>query len=400
MPPRSRSLLAGAAVLAVLAAGGGTFLATASYGETEPAASAAAPPPAVPVSVAVVERRPITRWSEFSGRLEAVDRVAVRSRVAGAVEAVHFREGALVKKGDLLVSIDPEPFKAEIERLKAQITASEARVAQAKRESDRGQELARKGSLAIAQSDVDQRLSAYLEAEAELAGARAALRSAELNLGYTEIRSPIDGRVGRLEVTVGNLVEAGAASPVLTTIVSVDPIYASFDADEDTVARVIKSLPGGVNAVEALERVPVEMTTTAGATASGRLQLIDNQVDAANGTVRVRAIVDNREANLIPGQFVRIRLGEAEPQPSLLISERAVGTDQSKRFVLVVGADKKAVYREVRLGPATEGLRVVTDGLQPGEQIVVNGLQRIRPGALVEPKVVSMAGEPPELAQR
>ena len=380
-----------AAALATGAVGLALFL-TAPSGNGQAKDAAQQGPPATPVSVAVVEQRDIAIWDEFSGRLEAVERVEVRSRVAGAIQTVHFREGALVKQGELLITIDPAPFAAEVERFHAQVVGAQARVVLTKKEHERSQQLQQTGSGVISQSNADQRLSAYGEAEATLRAAEAALQSARLNLGYTEVRAPVAGRVGKLEITVGNLVAAGPGAPVLTTLVSVNPIYASFSADEEVVMRALKALSAEGHALGHVERIPVEMTTATsnGATFKGNLQLIDNQVDARSGTVRVRAMFDNPNGHLMPGQFARLRMGQPKTEPALVVSERAVGTDQSKRFVLVIDADSKAAYREVTLGASVDGLRVVTSGLQSGERIVVNGLQRIRPGVLVTPQLVSM----------
>jgi multidrug efflux system membrane fusion protein len=363
-------------------------------------ATEATPPPAVPVSVAVVESRDIVPWEEFSGRLEAVERVEVRSRVAGQIQAVHFREGGLVKQGDLLVTIDPAPFAAEVTRAEAQKTSAEARLAFTKREYERARELSGSGTIPV--RELDSRTNAYSEAQASLRAAQAALDTARLNLGYTQIRAAVSGRVGRAEVTVGNLVAAGAGAPILTTLVSVDPIYASFDADEQVVMRALSVLRDGSGRL-AVERVPVRMDAPApgGASVQGQVQMIDNVVDAGSGTVRVRAVFENDDGSLMPGQFVRLRMGQAKAEPVLLISERAVGTDQDKKFVMVVGDDNKAAYREVSLGATATGLRVVADGLKAGERIVVNGLQRLRPGALVAPQEVSMApARPSAVAQR
>ncbi|OWQ90297.1 efflux transporter periplasmic adaptor subunit [Roseateles aquatilis] len=349
----------------------------------------AAAPQAIPVSVATVASQDVAAWEEFSGRLEAVERVDVRSRVAGAVQAAHFREGALVKAGDLLITIDPAPFQAEVDRADAQVLAAQARVSYTKSELERSTRLW--GERAIAQRELDERSNAASEAVANLRAAQAALQSARLNLGYTQVRAPVAGRVGKLEVTQGNLVAAGPGAPVLTTLVSVSPIYASFDADERTVARALAEVPGG-GARTQLDRIPVQIGTAATADTpfNGRLQLVDNQVDAKSGTVRVRAVLENKDGALMPGQFARIRLGQSKSRPALLVNERAVGTDQSKRFVMVVGADNTLSYREVQLGANVDGLRVVTAGLKANERVVVNGLQRVRPGALVQPTVVPM----------
>jgi multidrug efflux system membrane fusion protein len=352
--------------------------------------SPVAAPRAVPVSVATVAATEINTWDEFSGRLEAVERVDVRSRVAGAVQAVHFREGALVKKDELLITIDPAPYAAEVERAEAQVTSAQARVAFTRSEQERARRLW--AEQAIAQRELDERVNASREADASLRAAQAQLQSARLNLGYTQVRAPVPGRIGKLEVTVGNLVAAGPGAPVLTTLVSVSPIYASFDADEQVVMRALKDLPGGPGARTRIDGIPVQMGTAGveGTPYEGRLQLIDNQVDARSGTVRVRAAFDNTDGSLIPGQFARIRMGQAHSDMALLVNERAVGTDQNKKFVMVVGQDNKAEYREVTLGAPANGLRVVTRGLQAGERIVVNGLQHLRPGALVAPQPVSM----------
>ena len=383
---RRRLLFAG---IAVALAGVGVITLFAVRGSDadapNPAANAKAPA-ATPVSVALVEQRDVAIWDEFSGRLEAIERVEIRSRVAGAVQAVHFREGALVKQNDLLVTIDPAPYAAEVERAEAQVASAQARVQLTKSEFDRGQQLSE--TRAISQRDVDTRLNAHREAEASLRGAQAALQSAKLNLDYTQVRAPVAGRVGRLEITVGNLVAAGPGAPVLTNLVSVNPIYASFNADEEVVARALKAL----GAQAEVERIPVQISTVTsnGTPYRGQLQLIDNQVDTRSGTVRVRAVFDNPDGSLMAGQFARVRMGQPKTEPALMVNERAVGTDQNKRFVMVVDSQNKTEYREVTLGAAVDGLRIVTSGLQAGERIVVNGLQRVRPGALVEPKTVRM----------
>ena len=392
-----RGLLAGitfsvalAAIVAVALSG------SRAQSDTKPAAA-----PAVPVSVATVEAREVVPWAEFSGRLEAIQRVELRSRVAGVVEAVHFREGSLVKQGDLLVSIDQAPYLADLQRAEAQVQGAKARVALAESENERGQQLLATRNLS--QRDVDTRVNNLREAQANLHAAEAARRTAQLNLDYTQIRAPISGRIGRLDVTTGNLIAAGGQ--VLTTLLSVDPIYAAFNADERSVLDALASLPEGSRV---LEQIPVRLTTATAEHASfaGRLHFVDNGIDGASGTVRVRALLDNPDGKLMPGQFVRVQLGQAKPESQLVINERAVGTDQNKKFVFVVGDDGKAAWREVSLGAAHDGLRVVTDGLKAGERIVVNGLQRVRPGAVVAAEPVPMAQKSElkkpatELAQR
>jgi len=385
----SRWLLAGAGLGVVLSLAAATTLIDGSN-DARAGANAATEPAAIPVSVATVKLQDVTTWQEFSGRLEAVDRVDLRSRVAGAIQSVNFREGALVKKGDVLVTIDPAPFEATVAQARAQVSAAEARVELTKLELDRGQKLV--ASRTVSQSDLDQRMSAYHEAAASLRSAEAALQSAELDLGYTEIRAPIAGRIGKHQVTVGNLVAAGAGSPVLSTLVSVDPIYVGFDVNEEDVARILSELPSGATGERATENIPVEVETEGdSAPIRGHLQFIDNRVDTASGTVQLRAVFDNPDGLLLPGQFVRVRIGQPKPEPQLLISERAVGTDQDKKFVLVVDPQNKLDYRQIVLGDWADGLRIVRTGLKPGDRIVVNGLQHVRPGAVVAPEPVAMA---------
>lgn len=354
----------------------------------KPAAATTAPP-AVPVSVATVEQREARLFDTFSGRLEAVERVEVRSRVAGAIKAVHFREGALVREGELLVSIDSETYEADVAEAEAQVASVQARLDLARSELERGEKLFTTKTLS--QSTLDERLNGQRAAEAGLRAAQAKLAAAKLNLSYTKVRAPVSGRVGKSEITVGNLVAAGPGAPVLTTLVSVDPIYASFSADEGTVARALAGLGGGGDVADRLDQIPVLMTVAAGTPpVEGVMQLVDNQVDPRTGTVRVRARFANPDGRLLPGQFVRLEMGQPKAAPAVLVSERAVGTDQDKKFVFVVDGSNTAVWREVTLGAPVDGLRVVTNGLSAGERVVVNGLHRVRPGAAVTPEPVPM----------
>ncbi|MGF9564358.1 efflux RND transporter periplasmic adaptor subunit [Neorhizobium sp. JUb45] len=368
--------------VAALIAGASFYLDMPKGAIAAPATSAA---PAVPVKVAAVEPRSVTTWQEFSGRLEAVDRVQLRPRVAGAIQSVHFREGGLVKAGDLLFSIDPAPYEAAVSEAQGLVASAEAKLELANTELERGRTLSAKNT--ISQSDYAQRQSTQQDTLASLQSAKAALKVAQLNLDYTQIRAPISGRAGRIEVTVGNLVAQGSASTPLTTIVSIDPIYASFDAGEELIARILSEVPVE-NGLPALDKVPVEVTTLAtnAEPIRGKLQLIDNQVNTASGTIRVRAEFGNGDGRLIAGQFVRVRMGQPKAEDRLLISEKAIGTDQDKKFVFVVDQANTVAYRPVQLGSAVDGMRIVEDGLKPGDRIVTSGLQRIRPGAVVAPE--------------
>lgn len=356
-------------------------------GVSPAAAAATAAPPPMPVTVAVVENRNVTSWQEFSGRLEAIERVQIRSRVAGAIQSIHFREGALVKAGDPLFTIDPEPYKTAVAQAEGGVSSAEARLGLATTEFERGRKLAEGNS--ISRSDFDQRSNALAEARAALKTAEAALDAAQLELGYTTVRAPVAGRVGKVEITTGNLVAAGSASPALTTLVSVDPIYAAFNVSEETVAAALASLPASSDALAPIEQIPVEVGTLAdeGTPIKGQLQLIGNEVDQASGTVAVRAVLDNPGGRLLAGQFVRIRMGEPRAQSKILVSERAIGTDQDKKFVFVVDQENKVSYRPVVVGASAEGERIIESGLAAGDRIVVNGLQRVSPGAVVAPQV-------------
>ncbi len=349
---------------------------------------------AVPVSVATVEPHEADTWDEFSGRLEAIERVDLRPRVAGQIVAIHFREGSLVKAGDSLVTIDPAPYSAEVDRLNGVVAAAQAQVVFTKADVARARQII--GSSALSERELDTRANAYDAAVANLKSAEAALYTAKLNLAWTEVRAPVSGRVGRREITVGNLVEAGSNAPLLTTLVSVNPIYASFNADENVVARALGTLSPEANATAHVEQIPVEMSTAAneGVWRRGVLQLIDNKVDVASGTVRLRATFDNPDGRLIHGQFIRVRLAQPRTAPVIAISERAIGTDQDKKYVMVVGKDNKTAYREVKLGAMTEDLRIVTSGLDAGDRVIVAGLQHVKPGDEVAPEPVAMDGHP------
>ena len=344
----------------------------------ESPATPAAPPP-MPVTVAVAQARDVTPRYEFSGRLEAVGRVELRSRVAGYVEAVKFEPGSMVKKGDLLFLIDAKPFEAERARALAALQEAQARDSLARAELTRAKRLL--DEQAIAQREYDARLHAQREAQAALAGAQAALETARLQLGYTRITAPISGRIGRAEITPGNLITAGASGPLLATIVSVSPIYASFDVDEQSLRQWNGSgQSAGVRMALAGDR---------GFAREGRIESIDNRLDPRSGTLRVRATFDNVDGALTPGQYARVQVPAAQRR-AVLTSDLAVGTDQHKKFVYVVGDDGKVAWREVQLGASIDGLRIVEGGLEAGERVIVNGTQRVRPGMAVEAKVVGL----------
>jgi membrane fusion protein, multidrug efflux system len=350
-----------------------------------------ADPPAPSVTVADVVARDVTEWDEVTGRLEAVNTVAVRPRVSGFVAAVRFAEGAIVRRGDLLFQIDPRPFEAEADRLRAELARARATVQRATSELQRAGRLA--GENAMSHEEQERRAAFAQESAAQAAAVEAALRAAELNLEFTQVTSPIEGRVGRAIVTPGNLVSSGPGEPtLLTTVVSLDPIYASFDADERTLLNQGDLAGGGTRAHA---RQPGRLIRLALASdrefqREGALNFLDNQIDPATGTIRGRAVFRNTDRSLIPGLFVRLQLPGKSTHRALLIQDRAVGTDLDKRFVFIVTPDRTIQYRGVTLGPVVDGLRVVRGGLAAGDRVVINGLQRVRPGVKVNPTLAAM----------
>lgn len=349
------------------------------------------PPPPAKVTVAEVIYRDVTEWDEFTGRLEAVDSVAVRPRVSGYVSSVHFTEGAVVKRGALLFQIDSRPFQAEVDRLRAERSRSDAVADRATSELQRAERL--RAQDAMSKEEFDRRAAFAREVKAQTAAVDAALASAELNLEFTHVTAPISGRVGRAIVTEGNLVSTGPGeATLLTTLVSIDPIHAHFDADEGIFLKYVNLAREGrrANARATKQRIEMALAGEEGFPREGHLDFLDNRLDPSTGTIRGRAVFRNPDGDLTPGLFVRLRVPGANAYSGVLIQDRAVGTDLDKRFVFVVKSDKTIEYRPVTLGPMIDGLRVVRSGLSGGEHIVVNGLQRVRPGATVEPVTVAM----------
>ncbi|MDN6875604.1 efflux RND transporter periplasmic adaptor subunit [Pseudomonas citronellolis] len=343
--------------------------------------------PAPKVSVAEVIEQPVNEWDEFTGRLEAPESVELRPRVSGYIDKVTFREGALVKKGDLLFQIDPRPFQAEVHRLEAQLAQARANQVRTANEAARGDRL--RATNAISAELADARSAAATEARAQVAATQAELDNARLNLSFTQITAPIDGRVSRAEVTAGNLVNSGQS--LLTTLVSTDKVYAYFDADERVYLKYVAMARAGGPDARGSTPVYLGLTGEDGFPHLGRLDFLDNQVNPKTGTIRGRAVFDNKDGLYTPGLYARIKLVGSGTYDAALIKDEAVGTDLGKKFVLVVGADRKVAYRAIELGPKLEGLRIVRSGLAKGDRIVVNGLQRVRPGAEVDAQGVPMA---------
>jgi multidrug efflux system membrane fusion protein len=337
------------------------------------------------VDVAVVVDKSITDWQSYSGRLQAIDNVEIRALVPGTIMAVYFKDGQTVKKGDPLFLIDPRTYTAAVDRAAAQLAAARAHEKFTSADSQRAQKLLQGN--AISRRDFDDRSNAALVATADVKAAEAALEDAKVNLGYTKIAAPVDGRMSRAERTVGNIVAAGVSSPPLTTLVSVNPIYAGFDVDEQTYLKYLSQAGNHDVAVR------LGLANETAFSRTGKIASIDNQLNSTTGTIRVRASFDNADGVLLPGMFARVAVGGGAAHPAILIDDRAISTDQAKKFVLVLDDKDHAQYREIFPGLMVDGLRVVDSGLKPGERIVVNGLQRVHPGDPVHAKVVPMAGE-------
>jgi membrane fusion protein, multidrug efflux system len=364
-------------------------------GESNSAKQGDAPPPAVSVSEPL--RRTVTEWDEFTGRFQSIDHVSIRPRVSGYLQSAHFREGTMVKKGDLLFVIDPRPYEAAAEEAQGQLQTAQAQLTFATRDLERAVELGR--TQAVSQQVIDQRRQALQSAEAAVITAEGALKRARLDVEFTQVTSPIDGRIGRKLVTEGNLVSGGdTGATVLTTVLSLDPIYFYFNIDEQTylknsrlrLADQASSSQGDPNPVH------LALPDDTDFPHEGRMDWIDNELDLGTGTLRGRALLPNPKLLFSPGQFGRVRLVGSAPYEALLLPDTAIGSDQSRKIVYVVGGDNRAETREVKLGRLIDGLRVVREGVKPDDRVVVSGLQRVRAGAPVAPtrKPIAAGGRP------
>ena len=352
--------------------------------------SAQAPPPPQ-VSVAEVLQKKVKDWDEFTGRFQAVETVEIRPRVSGYIDKVAFKEGALVKSGDLLFVIDPRPYQADYDRAAADLKRYKTALDLARIESVRVQRLRESG--AVSQEELDERTSTVAQAEANVAGAQAAVEAAQLNLTFTRVTSPINGRVSRAEVTRGNLVTGGNnGGTLLSSVVSIDPIYLYFDSDELAYLRYTQMARQSepASSREARDPVQVGLANEEGFPHSGYVDFLDNQLNPQTGTIRARAVLENKDGQFTPGLFARVQLLGSGEYTAILIEDRAVNTDQSQKYVLALSPDNKVEYRKVTLGRIIGGLRVVREGLKPGDVIVVNGAQRVHPGMTVTPERVVM----------
>jgi RND family efflux transporter MFP subunit len=346
------------------------------------------PPPGAfgppPVSVAPAVQRQVQEFDEFTGRLEAPQSVDVRPRVSGYIKTVHFRDGQEVRQGDLLFSIDADPYLAELAKAKAQLAAAQTQVELARSEEERARKLI--DVKAISQQEYDQLTSGSRSAAANVQAAQAAVAATELNVGYAQIRAPISGRVSRANVTAGNLVNVG--DPVLTSIVSQDRVYAYFEAGEDAYLKYVRLAREGSRPSSRTHANPVLMglADEQGYPHRGVMDFVDNRLNPQTGAMRGRAVFDNAERRFTPGLFARLKLIGSGTYSAVMTPEQAIGTDQDRKFVLVIGQGNAAQVRAVKLGALIDGMRVIREGLKPGELVVVDGLQRVRPGTPVTPE--------------
>jgi len=366
------SLLAAALALGSLGLGGCSQSADAQGG----------PPQAPPVSAAPAVQRTVVDSEEFSGRLEAAEYVELRPRVSGTIEKIHFTDGAFVQKGQQLFTIDPRPFEAEAARAQSQLAATKARAELAQSELARARSLL--DSQAISRHEFDQLTSGTRTSQADIQGAEASLRTARLNLEYTQVRAPIAGRASRANITVGNLVNEQS---VLTTIAGVSKVYAYFDGSEQTYLRLRGDQKGG----DRVPKVTMGLANEQGFPHSGQVDFIDNRLNPQTGAIRMRATFDNAKGHFTPGLAARLRMEGTSAYDAVLVPDRAIGTDQTKKFVFVVGASPgPAQFREVKPGTLIDGMRVITGQVKAGELVVVDGLQRVIPGVPVAPQVLKV----------
>jgi membrane fusion protein, multidrug efflux system len=351
--------------------------------DNKPPAAAPAPPP---VTVALPLQKTVTEWDEYTGRFTAVASVEVRARVSGFIDKIHFTDGQIIKQGDLLFTIDPRPYKLAAEQGEADVERARAKLEIATLDVERAAPLVR--SQALTGREFDTRKSAQRDANAQVASSEAALKQAQLNLEWTEVRAPIGGRISDRRVDAGNLIVGGeTGATLLTLIVSIDPIYFQFDASEADFLRYSRLAAAGlrVSSREARNPVAVRLADESDFVHQGRMDFVDNTVSAKTGTIRGRAVFENKEGLLTPGYFGRLRLFGGESNV-LLVPDSAIASDQSNKIAFAVDKDGLVSVKRLELGPIIEGLRVVRSGLQPSDRIVIDGIQRARPGAKVTPE--------------
>jgi membrane fusion protein, multidrug efflux system len=345
-------------------------------------------PPAPPVTVATPIQRKVTQWDEYTGRFEARDQVEVRARVSGFIESIHFKDGQLIKKNDLLFTIDQSPYQLSVEVARAEIARTKAQVALADNELDRAEGLTRNQTITV--RDLDQRKSNLAVAKAGLQAAEANLKIAALNLEWTQVRAPIDGRISDKRIAAGNLVSGGqTGATLLTTIVSIDPIDFIFEASEADYLRYARMTQDGsrVSGRDEGHPVQVRLADETEWKRQGRLTFIDNQLNARSGTIRGRAVMDNKDQFLTPGTFGRMRLWAGEIE-ALMVPDAVIVSDQTRKVIMIVGPENKVIPKPVTLGPIVDGLRVVRSGIASTDRVIINGIASpmVRPGGTVTPQ--------------
>jgi multidrug efflux system membrane fusion protein len=377
-------LLSATAAIAAIAAGG-YGLSTIGTADADEAVAQAAPQ-ITPVTVQDVHSQSVRLWNNFSGRLSAVEEVQLRPQVSGAIVDIRFEDGQIVKQGDILAVIDPRTYKAAVDEAKAELAAARQTLSLAAKEKARAEKLVANGT--VSKRVFDERVSAEQVAQSQVNRALAQLELAEIEFDHAFVKAPIDGRVSRVELTVGNQVNAGPNAPVLTTIVSTGKIYADFDLDEQTF---FDSIGDGGKIAEAAHSIPVNMTLSNGRQVSGFVHSFDNRIDPRTGTIRTRALFDNLDGDLLPGTFAALQVGTLAKQDVIMISPEAISTDQDRKFVYVVEPDNTVAYRQVTLGSEINGMRIVTSGLNEGDLVIVNGIMKVRPGVPVVPEILQAA---------
>ncbi|USG62034.1 efflux RND transporter periplasmic adaptor subunit [Sneathiella marina] len=362
---------------------GGYYLLDIQSADAIPAKSSALPQ-ALPLEVMQVQTEYVRLWNEFSGHLTAIDQVDLRPQVSGSIIEIQFEDGQFVSKGDVLFVIDPRTYRSDVKQAKAELSVARQNLRLAKKEKVRAEELVGKGN--ISKRLFDERANTEAVAISRVNNTAAALEQAEIALDHAYVKAPISGRVSRIEITEGNFVSSGSNAPILTTIVATEEIYADFEVDEQTYLAQMHS-------TRLLEEnrttIPVELLLANGSSLSGQVHSFDNRIDPQTGTIRTRAVFKNTNGALLPGMFAKLRIGTPSEKELILLPPSAISTDQERKFVYILSDSNKVEYRQVTLGAYQDGRRVITSGLSPADRVVTQGILKIRPGTLVEPKIIA-----------
>lgn len=376
-----------ALVLGGLALTGAGVVWHGSVGIAAEEAPAEGMPPAMPVDTAVIKSEPVQVWSKFSGHIVAVDQAELRPQISGRITEIKFKDGQYVQKDEVLMVIDPRPYEAALSQAKAALSMAETKVDLAQKEYGRSKKLVK--TSAVSESVVDERASAQKSGEAAVQEAKALVDMAQINLDYAFVKAPIAGKISRAEITVGNLVQAGPGAPLLTSIVADEKVYVDFEVDDQTYIECSRG-----KTLEDIANIPVRVKLVGDETYyKGSIHSFDNRIDPSSGTIRARAIFDNTSKALLPGMSVSVEVGKPGGEARMVVSERAIGTDQDRKFVYVIDDKGFSSYREIKIGESVDGKRIVLSGLKPDETVITEGIMRIRPGMPVTPKT-------PELSQK